>query len=56
MDLRKKKRGRGKESVRVFVKAIEGEREVHCFVIIDDMLLGCGSNVSVGKSHFGIIF
>lgn len=56
MDLRKKRRGRGKGSVRVFVKAIEGEREVHCFVIVDDLLLCCGLSGLVEKSHFGIIF
>lgn len=54
MDWRKKRRGRGKESIRVFVKVIEGEREVHCFVIVD-LLLCCGSSGLVEKSHFGII-
>ena len=34
-ELRRKRRGRG-ERARVRVKATEGEREVYCFVVVDD--------------------
>lgn len=48
--LRKKRRGRGKERAGARVKATEGEREVHCFVV-DDLLLCSRPSRSVGESQ-----
>lgn len=42
MDLRKKRRGSGRQRARVKVKAAEVVMEGHCFAIVDDLPLCYG--------------
>lgn len=58
MDLRKKRRGRGRLTarVRIRVKAAEVVREGHCFAVVDDLPLCSGLSRSVGEIKLGEIF